>query len=357
MVGARGRAGERDREQDQRSGDARTEHRTLLGMGSSRTIGDGAARLPRSRDANAPATVPRPRLVRGEARRIDCRNAHAAQPRRGPRSDRSPPRAAPRREPGRARPAGRPAQRGGAEPRDGRVRGSGRRHARAPGLRGRAHADRRSAGDLRRARGAFRSHALDLQPLRRPAPEPLDLWTSPPFQATRRDGKMFGRGISDDKGHIAARLLAIDALLEVRGELPCRIKFVIEGEEEVGSVHLPELVHRERDRLAGDACLWEFGASTTATCRSSTPGCAASATSSCRSRPRGSTRTPGSVARSSRTRPGVWSGRSRASRRQQRAHSHPGPARSGPAAERARPRADRAAARGGGRVSRALRRP
>ncbi len=94
----------------------------------------------------------------------------------------------------------------------------------------------------------------DVQP-----PEPLELWTSPPFEATRRDGRVFGRGVSDDKGHFTARLLALDAWLAVAGDLPCRIKFVIEGEEEVGSVHLPAFVKRERARLAADACLWEFG--------------------------------------------------------------------------------------------------
>jgi acetylornithine deacetylase/succinyl-diaminopimelate desuccinylase-like protein len=94
----------------------------------------------------------------------------------------------------------------------------------------------------------------DVQP-----PEPLELWTSPPFEPVLRDGKLYGRGVSDDKGHITARLLAIDALLAQHGELPCRVKFVIEGEEEVGSVHLPEFVRAQRARLAGDACLWEFG--------------------------------------------------------------------------------------------------
>ncbi|TMQ72363.1 MAG: M20/M25/M40 family metallo-hydrolase [Candidatus Eisenbacteria bacterium] len=94
----------------------------------------------------------------------------------------------------------------------------------------------------------------DVQP-----PEPLELWTNPPFQPTRRDGKLYGRGVSDDKGHIVARLHAIDALLADRGELPCRVKFVIEGEEEVGSVHLPPFVQAHEERLAADACLWEFG--------------------------------------------------------------------------------------------------
>src|SRR5262245_44695313 len=94
----------------------------------------------------------------------------------------------------------------------------------------------------------------DVQPA-----EPLELWTSPPFEPAIRDGKLYGRGVSDDKGHITARLLAIDAWLAVRGELPCRVKFVIEGEEEISSVHLPEFVKRHRERLAADACLWEFG--------------------------------------------------------------------------------------------------
>jgi len=94
----------------------------------------------------------------------------------------------------------------------------------------------------------------DVQPA-----EPLELWTSPPFEATRRDGKLFGRGVSDDKGHLVARLFAIDAMLATWGELPCRVKFVIEGEEEIGSVHLPAFVREHRGRLKADACLWEFG--------------------------------------------------------------------------------------------------
>jgi len=94
----------------------------------------------------------------------------------------------------------------------------------------------------------------DVQP-----PEPLELWTSPPFEMARRGGRLYGRGVSDDKGHLTSRLLAIDALLAARGDLPCRVKWVIEGEEEVGSVHLPDLIRRNRDRLAADGCLWEFG--------------------------------------------------------------------------------------------------
>jgi acetylornithine deacetylase/succinyl-diaminopimelate desuccinylase-like protein len=71
----------------------------------------------------------------------------------------------------------------------------------------------------------------DVQP-----PEPLELWDTPPFEPSLRDGKLYGRGVSDDKGHITSRLFAIDALLEADGELPCTIKFIIEGEEETASV-------------------------------------------------------------------------------------------------------------------------
>jgi acetylornithine deacetylase/succinyl-diaminopimelate desuccinylase-like protein len=94
----------------------------------------------------------------------------------------------------------------------------------------------------------------DVQPA-----EPFDLWETPPFQPTLRDGKLFGRGVSDDKGHITSRLFAIDALLDQLGELPCNIKFIIEGEEETGSIHLPEFVRNNKNLLAADACIWEFG--------------------------------------------------------------------------------------------------
>ncbi len=94
----------------------------------------------------------------------------------------------------------------------------------------------------------------DVQP-----PEPLEEWTSPPFEPARREGRLYGRGASDDKGHLVARLFAIDAWLAVHGELPCTITFVIEGEEETGGAHLPGFIRDHRDRLRADACLWEFG--------------------------------------------------------------------------------------------------
>jgi len=99
----------------------------------------------------------------------------------------------------------------------------------------------------------FYNH-YDVQP-----PEPLELWDSPPFQPTIRDGKMYARGVSDDKGHIACRLAALDALLEADGELPCTVKFVIEGEEETSSANLQTFVRSHKELLAADGCLWEFG--------------------------------------------------------------------------------------------------
>ena len=99
----------------------------------------------------------------------------------------------------------------------------------------------------------FYNH-YDVQPA-----EPLDLWESPPFVPTLRDGKLYARGVSDDKGHITSRLFAIDALLAECGELPCKIKFVIEGEEETSSVHLHDFVRDNKEKLSGHACIWEFG--------------------------------------------------------------------------------------------------
>jgi acetylornithine deacetylase/succinyl-diaminopimelate desuccinylase-like protein len=99
----------------------------------------------------------------------------------------------------------------------------------------------------------FYNH-YDVQP-----PEPLDLWETPPFEPSLREGKLYARGVSDDKGHIVSRLFAIDALLEQYGELPCNVKFVIEGEEEVSSVHLGKFVRDNNQKLRADACIWEFG--------------------------------------------------------------------------------------------------
>jgi acetylornithine deacetylase/succinyl-diaminopimelate desuccinylase-like protein len=99
----------------------------------------------------------------------------------------------------------------------------------------------------------FYNH-YDVQP-----PEPLELWSSPPFEPRTVEGKLFGRGVSDNKGNIAARLAAIRAWRETRGGLPCSVKFCIEGDEEIGSPHMEEFVEAHRELLAADACLWEGG--------------------------------------------------------------------------------------------------
>ncbi len=99
----------------------------------------------------------------------------------------------------------------------------------------------------------FYNH-YDVQPA-----EPLNEWTVPPFEVTARDGRLFGRGTSDNKGDLVSRLAALRALRETAGGLPCRVLFLVEGEEEVGSAHFGAYVAQVRDRLRADVCLWEYG--------------------------------------------------------------------------------------------------
>jgi len=88
----------------------------------------------------------------------------------------------------------------------------------------------------------------DVQPA-----EPLNLWTSPAFEPTVRDGNLFGRGTADDKGQVHIHLKALEALYKSEGQLPVNVKVIIEGEEEVGSVSLWEFVIKNRERLKADA--------------------------------------------------------------------------------------------------------
>jgi acetylornithine deacetylase/succinyl-diaminopimelate desuccinylase-like protein len=87
----------------------------------------------------------------------------------------------------------------------------------------------------------------DVQPV-----DPVNLWTSPPFEATVRDGEIYARGAADDKGQVFMHIKAIEAHLKQGGTLPVNIKFFIEGEEEVGSVHLDDFVRAHRDDLKAD---------------------------------------------------------------------------------------------------------
>jgi len=90
----------------------------------------------------------------------------------------------------------------------------------------------------------------DVQPV-----DPLDLWTSPPFEPIRRDGQLLGRGSSDDKGQIALHWQAMHAWLNTTGELPLNVKVIAEGEEEISSLHFEEFVRANRDRLKTDYCV------------------------------------------------------------------------------------------------------
>lgn len=98
----------------------------------------------------------------------------------------------------------------------------------------------------------FYNH-YDVQPA-----EPLEEWNSPPFEPTLADGKLFARGVADNKGDLVARLTAIQ-VLQNNGGLPCNIKFLIEGEEEIGSPNLEPYLRTYQDLFQADACIWEFG--------------------------------------------------------------------------------------------------
>ncbi len=99
----------------------------------------------------------------------------------------------------------------------------------------------------------FYNH-YDVQP-----EEPLDLWKSPPFKPEIRDGRMYGRGVSDDKGELVSRLKIVESYLKTSGEAPCNVKFCFEGEEEVGSVHLNDYVSKNSELFKADAVIWEYG--------------------------------------------------------------------------------------------------
>ena len=94
----------------------------------------------------------------------------------------------------------------------------------------------------------------DVQP-----PEPLDLWETPAFEPAVRAGKLYARGVADNKGDQMCRMQAIEAWLATLGPLPFKIKWVIEGEEEIGSVHLEEFAREHAALLQADGCLWETG--------------------------------------------------------------------------------------------------
>jgi len=105
-------------------------------------------------------------------------------------------------------------------------------------------------GDWLGAPGAptilFYGH-YDVQPV-----DPLELWESPPFEATIRDGEIYARGSADDKGQVFMHFKAVEAHLKQNGRLPVNMKFVLEGEEEVGSVNLDDFIRGHKADLAAD---------------------------------------------------------------------------------------------------------
>ena len=95
----------------------------------------------------------------------------------------------------------------------------------------------------------------DVQP-----PEPLEAWDSPPFTLTVRDGKLFARGVADNKANFLSRVQAVEMLRSRRAELPIRIRWIVEGEEEVGSPSLAKFAAQHGQLWTdSDGCLWEAG--------------------------------------------------------------------------------------------------
>jgi acetylornithine deacetylase/succinyl-diaminopimelate desuccinylase-like protein len=99
----------------------------------------------------------------------------------------------------------------------------------------------------------FYNH-YDVQP-----EDPAELWVDDPFSGKIEGNFVFGRGSADDKGELITRIKAVQYLLEETGDVPCNIKFVIEGEEEIGSIHLDDYLATYKNEFKCDGVIWEFG--------------------------------------------------------------------------------------------------
>ena len=99
----------------------------------------------------------------------------------------------------------------------------------------------------------FYNH-YDVQPA-----EPFELWDDPPFSGKVKGNKVFGRGSADDKGELITRIKAVEACLKTTGDVPCNVKFVIEGEEETGSAHIEDYLKKYQKKFSCDGVIWEFG--------------------------------------------------------------------------------------------------
>jgi acetylornithine deacetylase/succinyl-diaminopimelate desuccinylase-like protein len=99
----------------------------------------------------------------------------------------------------------------------------------------------------------FYNH-YDVQP-----EEPLELWKVDPFSGKVEGNYIFGRGSSDDKGELITRIKAVEYFLKKTGDVPCNVKFIVEGEEEIGSLHVEKYLTKYRHKLTCDGVIWEFG--------------------------------------------------------------------------------------------------
>ena len=90
--------------------------------------------------------------------------------------------------------------------------------------------------------------------------DPIEKWVTPPFAPTLRDGRLYARGVSDDKGPMLIPIKVAEAFFEERGRLPVNVKFMIEGEEEIGSKHLEEFIRKNNDTLKADVVVSADGA-------------------------------------------------------------------------------------------------
>ncbi|MCB0065615.1 MAG: M20/M25/M40 family metallo-hydrolase, partial [Caldilineaceae bacterium] len=88
---------------------------------------------------------------------------------------------------------------------------------------------------------------FDTQPV-----DPLELWDSPPFEPVVKDGRVYARGASDDKGNMLAPVIALEALLKTTGALPVNVKCFFEGQEEIGSPTLPDFIAANKEKFACD---------------------------------------------------------------------------------------------------------
>ena len=99
----------------------------------------------------------------------------------------------------------------------------------------------------------FYNH-YDVQP-----EDPIDQWNFPPFSGEVSGNYIYGRGASDDKGELITRIKAVEYFLRETGDVPCNIKFLVEGEEEIGSIHIENYLNKYKEKFSCDGIIWEFG--------------------------------------------------------------------------------------------------